>query len=101
MKHTFVLAFCLLVTSLFTLSCERDDSAGSGSATGGATATTGSTGGSSSGKRIAVIPKGTTHVFWKTVEAGVRDAGKELGVTVDWQGPLKEDDRGQQIGLVE
>lgn len=50
---------------------------------------------------IAVIPKGTTHVFWKSVEAGARKAGAELGVTVSWKGPLKEDDRAQQIGLVQ
>jgi len=104
MKHTFVLAFLLLAASLFTVACEQQDggdTTGSGGAatTGAATGGEGSSGGG--GKRIAVIPKGTTHVFWKTVEAGVRDAGKELGVTVDWQGPLKEDDRGQQIGLVE
>src|SRR5688572_22209982 len=105
MKHTFVLAFCLVVTCVFTASCERKDDGASGTA--GATtgpASGGSTGSGAAGgggKRIAVIPKGTTHVFWKTVEAGVRDAGKELGVTVNWQGPLKEDDRGQQIGLVE
>ena len=29
---------------------------------------------SGSSMRIAVIPKGTTHVFWKTVEAGARKA---------------------------
>ena len=51
--------------------------------------------------RIAVIPKGTTHVFWRSVEAGAKRAGKELGVEIIWKGPLKEDDRGQQIGLVE
>jgi ribose transport system substrate-binding protein len=101
MKHTFVLAFFLLAAGMFCVSCEQQDSGtsgGGGAASGTAPAT--STGGGG-GKRIAVIPKGTTHVFWKTVEAGVRDAGRELGVTVDWQGPLKEDDRGQQMGLVE
>jgi len=51
--------------------------------------------------QIAVIPKGTTHVFWKSVEAGARKAGNELGVTVIWKGPLKEDDRAQQIGVVQ
>ena len=30
--------------------------------------------------KIAVIPKGTTHIFWKSVEAGARAAGKDLGV---------------------
>ena len=50
---------------------------------------------------IAVIPKGTTHVFWKTVEAGARKAGEELGVGITWVGPTKEDDRAQQIQVVE
>lgn len=51
--------------------------------------------------QIAVIPKGTTHNFWKSVEAGALKAGKELGVEIKWKGPLKEDDRAQQISLVE
>jgi len=32
--------------------------------------------------KVAVIPKGTTHIFWKSVEAGARSAGKELGVEI-------------------
>jgi ribose transport system substrate-binding protein len=51
--------------------------------------------------KIAVIPKGTTHIFWKSVEAGARQAGKELGVEIIWKGPLKENDRAQQIAIVE
>jgi ribose transport system substrate-binding protein len=51
--------------------------------------------------RIAMIPKGTTHVFWKTVEAGAREAAADLGVDLVWKGPLKENDRGQQIAIVE
>jgi ribose transport system substrate-binding protein len=50
---------------------------------------------------IAVIPKGTTHVFWKSVEAGARQAAQELGIDMTWKGPLKEDDRAQQISIVE
>ncbi len=50
---------------------------------------------------IAVIPKGTTHVFWRSVEAGARQAGEELDVSIVWKGPLKENDRAQQISLVE
>jgi ribose transport system substrate-binding protein len=56
-----------------------------------------SSGGSSSQIQIAVIPKGTTHVFWKSVEAGAERAGKELGVKIVWKGPLKENDRAEQI----
>ncbi len=50
---------------------------------------------------IAVIPKGTTHVYWKSVQAGALQAAKELNVDVVWKGPLKESDRQDQIDLVE
>lgn len=51
--------------------------------------------------KLAVIPKGTTHIFWKSVEAGAKSAGSELGVEIVWKGPLKENDRAQQISIVE
>ncbi len=50
---------------------------------------------------IAVIPKGTTHEFWKSIHAGAVKASRELGVEVIWKGPQKEDDRAQQIIVVE
>jgi ribose transport system substrate-binding protein len=55
---------------------------------------------------IAVIPKGTTHEFWKSINAGAFKARDELaaqGIHLDviWKGPLKEDDRDQQIMVVE
>lgn len=74
---------------------------------GGPTAATGAApaGGSAApaGKNltIAVIPKGTTHDYWKSVEAGAQQAGKELGVQIQWKGPLLESDRAQQISIVE
>jgi ribose transport system substrate-binding protein len=51
--------------------------------------------------RIAVIPKGTTHHYWKSVRAGAQQAAQELGVEVIWQGPPKEDDRQMQIQVVQ
>jgi ribose transport system substrate-binding protein len=52
--------------------------------------------------RVIVIPKGTTHEFWKSLHAGTLKAANELGnVDVIWQGPEKEDDRVQQIQLVQ
>jgi ribose transport system substrate-binding protein len=51
--------------------------------------------------KIAVIPKGTTHEFWKSIHAGAVQAARELGVEVLWKGPQKEDDRAQQIMVVE
>lgn len=50
---------------------------------------------------IAVIPKGTAHIFWKTVHAGAAKAGQEEGVEIIWVGPENEGDRKQQIELVE
>lgn len=55
---------------------------------------------------VAVIPKGTTHEYWKSIHAGAVQAAQELsaaGAPVDiiWKGPLREDDREQQVQVVE
>jgi len=55
---------------------------------------------------IAVIPKGTTHEFWKAIHAGAVKAERELNaagtpVAIAWKGPLREDDREQQVQVVE
>ena len=56
--------------------------------------------------RIAVIPKGTTHSFWRSIHAGAVKAERELieegiQIAMTWKGPLREDDREQQIQVVE
>ena len=56
--------------------------------------------------RIAVIPKGVTHEFWQSINAGAVKAQRDLAekgivVNVIWDGPLREDDREQQIQVVE
>jgi len=51
--------------------------------------------------QLAVIPKGTTHEFWKSIHMEALLPAKELGVDVIWKGPQKEDDRAQQITVVE
>ena len=55
---------------------------------------------------IAVIPKATSHEFWKSIHAGALKAQQELQakgakVEIIWQGPLREDNRDQQIQVVE
>lgn len=50
---------------------------------------------------IAVIPMGTTHEHWKSIHAGAEKAAAELDVEIIWKGPQKEDDREQQISVVE
>ncbi|MDI3285498.1 substrate-binding domain-containing protein [Polyangium sp. 15x6] len=70
----------VLVATLLLLSCSRKE--------GGA-------------KKIAVIPKGTTHEFWKAVHAGAVKASREIGVEIVWKGPLAEDDLKGQIDVVQ
>jgi ribose transport system substrate-binding protein len=55
---------------------------------------------------IGVVPKGTTHEFWKAIHAGAVKAAQELEasglqVALTWKGPLREDDREQQVQVVE
>jgi len=68
---------------------------------GSKTPASGGNGANGSAYTIAVIPKGTTHVFWQSIRAGAEQAGKELGVTIVWRGPLREDDRDAQVSEVE
>lgn len=52
--------------------------------------------------RIAVIPKGTTHDFWKSILAGALQAAGERGnAQIVWEGPAKEDQRAEQQQIVE
>jgi ribose transport system substrate-binding protein len=56
--------------------------------------------------RIAVIPKGLTHDFWKSIHRGAVRAAADLAagglaVEVLWDGPAKESDAREQIGLIE
>jgi ribose transport system substrate-binding protein len=55
---------------------------------------------------IGVVPKGNSHEFWKSIHAGAIKAQQELagqGVNIEilWKGPFREDDRDQQIQVVE
>lgn len=99
MKTTKTLAW-LLGASIVLAGC--GDKGNESTTTGSTPSTT--TGTADNGKklRIAVIPKGATHEFWKSIHAGADDAAKELGnVEIIWQGPMKEDDRDSQIKVVE
>jgi ribose transport system substrate-binding protein len=57
-------------------------------------------------KKIAVIPKGTTDEFWKSIHAGAVKAQRELEaagtkVEIAWQGPVVANDSAKQIQVVE
>src|SRR5438128_1967813 len=55
---------------------------------------------------IAVIPQGSTHEFWKSIHAGAVKAARDeasggIRVNIIWKGPMREDDREQQVQVVE
>jgi ribose transport system substrate-binding protein len=93
-RASFLVWPILLVTSFMLSGCKKSPpspESDPGSAPRGAAAPL----------RLAMIPKGTTHEFWKAVHAGAVRAQTELGVEVIWKGPLKEDDLKAQIDLVQ
>lgn len=50
---------------------------------------------------IAMIPKGTTQHFWKSIQLGAENAAKEEGIQLLWEGPQKDNDRTAQIQVVQ
>jgi len=52
-------------------------------------------------KTIAVIPKGTSHLFWLSVQAGAVAAGQKLDVRILWNGPAQETEYDRQIQIVD
>jgi ribose transport system substrate-binding protein len=68
----------LLAASLLILSCNRQQQ-----------------------RRIAVIPKGTAHVFWQSVHAGAVAAGRDFHEEIVWDGPPNETDYSRQLEIVD
>jgi ribose transport system substrate-binding protein len=97
---------CLLVGVVGLCGCPSSTPPGGANAPGGTSSSTDGDGSAaaSAGKvyQIAVIPKGTTHEFWKSVHAGADKAARELGhVNILWKGPLGESDTDGQISVVQ
>lgn len=95
---TSLLATALIGLSSLLVACNGGDSPKTD---------TGSAGGSSSASadkkyKIAVIPKGSTHEYWKSVHEGANKAAADLGnVEIEWKGPMNENDRDSQVQTVE
>jgi ribose transport system substrate-binding protein len=93
MKKVVIIA----LATLLTISCAKQEAAPAATQTSAPAA---------KGLTIAVIPQGTTHEFWKSIHAGAMKAAADLksegtDVTIIWKGPLREDDREQQVQVVE
>lgn len=103
MKAAFAAA---LAMAALAAGCGNNNSGGGG---GTATTTGGTTpmaGGGGKTLQIAVIPKGTSHEYWKSLHAGANKAQQELAtqgqkINIIWKGPEREDDRNGQISVVE
>ena len=50
---------------------------------------------------IAVIPKGSSHLFWQSVHAGAVKAAREKGVDIVWNGPPSETDFTGQLQITD
>jgi ribose transport system substrate-binding protein len=81
-------ALIALTFGLFLTGCSDEKTASGGAREGGGNF------------RIAVIPKGTTHDFWKSVHYGAQQAADEIGnVEIVWNGPDNETDKESQIKI--
>lgn len=97
-RFTFLSWTCVIGFSLWGCDKDADRTAG------GAAALPNAGGDSPAIKtlKIAVVPKGTTHEFWKSVHAGAVKAQRETpNVDITFRGPDREDDREQQIALLQ
>ena len=76
------MAFCglIAISLMFSMGCAKKEDSGK--------------------LRIAVIPKGTAHIFWQSVHAGAVTAGNEFDVEIKWQGPATETMKEAQISIV-
>jgi len=50
---------------------------------------------------LALIPKLTNTVFWQAVLAGAKEAGKDFGYEIIWDGPDRETNSLRQIRIVD
>ncbi len=50
---------------------------------------------------IGVIPKGASHQFWLTVQAGAIEAARQYGYEIEWNAPALEIDRSRQIDIMQ
>src|SRR5688500_6632518 len=94
MKRCFLLAAVLTITA-----CSKSEAPQPATTTAAAPA-------AAKSFRVAVIPQGSTHEFWKSIHAGAMKAAgdakaENLDVEIIWKGPMREDDREQQVQVVE
>jgi ribose transport system substrate-binding protein len=105
MNSSFRVCIVGLAAMVALAGCSNNSGSSAG---GGSSAPSGSasTATNPNAAQIAVIPKGTTHEYWKSIHAGAEKAAEELtakGVPTQiiWKGPVREDDRNAQVDVVQ
>jgi simple sugar transport system substrate-binding protein len=100
-KRGLLLPALLAVTGLLLAACGDDDSdAGTGDGGNGAETETADAGQEGSGDlTIAVVTHGDGGSFWAVAKKGAEDAGRELGVTVEYT--ESNNDPEEQAQLIE
>jgi ribose transport system substrate-binding protein len=68
---------------------------------GSSSSSSGASGSSGDKKTVAIISKGYQHQFWQAVKKGAEAKGKELNVTVTFEGPDKETNVDQQVTMLQ
>jgi len=93
---SFVFAVAFLSLGVLTIGCQPSEpKPGDGESAAGEAADGGER------LQIAMIPKGTTHIFWRSVHFGALKAAEELNVDVQWRGSQKESDREEQLNVIQ
>jgi ribose transport system substrate-binding protein len=96
-----LIATAVLGCILVGCGSSSSNDAGASSTPAVSAAPSGGAGKVGAGLKIAFIPKGSLHEFWKTMQAGAEKAAAETGAELIWKAPVKEDDRAEQVKVVE
>jgi ribose transport system substrate-binding protein len=101
MTRGLVIGFIAAAIGFAIVGC-GDKGGDTASGTTGTTSAPTTTGGGGEKMQIAVIPKGTTHDYWKHIHQGADEAAAEFGnVEIIFQGPTVENDKTSQINMVD
>src|SRR5436309_1034385 len=101
-RYRFCGIVSVSVLAVAVTGCPKEKPADNAPAVGGTSGSAAA--GEKKNYTIAVIPKGTKHQFWQTVNAGAQAAAadeKTDNVTADWGGPANEGNITDQVNLVE
>jgi ribose transport system substrate-binding protein len=75
--------------------------AGCSNGGGGGSTDDAASGGGSGDLQIALVSKGFQHQFWQAVKSGAEKRGKELGVSVTFDGPAAETEIDGQLQMLQ